>query len=106
MSGFRDFLGKAMESVAENIMTPEKLEEVLTSHITNILTNIKNGDVEGFSFENTRDFYVTILPSDKASGEGGLDFDFVLHGRDSKTNEIIPLKKLSKKRIARMCKQQ
>jgi hypothetical protein len=105
MSGFRDFLGKAMESVAENIMTPEKLEEVLTSHITNILTNIKNGDVEGFSFDNTRDFYVTILPSDKASGEG-LDFDFVLHGRDSKTNEIIPLKKLSKKRIARMCKQQ
>ena len=105
MSGFGDFISKAMESVAENIMTPEKLEEVLTSHITNILTNIKNGDVEGFSFENTRDFYVTILPSDKANGEG-LDFDFVLHGRDSKTNEIIPLKKLSKKRIARMCKQQ
>lgn len=105
MSGFRDFLGKAMESVAENIMTPEKLEEVLTSHITNILTNIKNGDVEGFSFENTRDFYVNILPSDKPNEEG-LDFDFVLYGRNKETNQMIPLKKLSKKRIARMCKQQ
>lgn len=105
MSGFGDFISKAMENVVENIMTPEKIEEVLTNNITNILTNIKNGDVEGFSFENTRDFYVTILPSDKPNEEG-LDFDFVLHGRDSKTNEIVPLKKLSKKRIARMCKQQ
>lgn len=105
MSGFGDFISKAMENVVENIMTPEKIEEVLTNNITNILTNIKNGDVEGFSFENTRDFYVTILPSDKPNEEG-LDFDFVLYGRDSKTNEIVPLKKLSKKRIARMCKQQ
>lgn len=78
------------------------IQAVLTNNITKILTFLKGEGHEGSPFENTKDFCVMIKPKDDENGE--IDFDFFLCRYSSEKGVSAPLRKLSKKHVADMCK--
>ena len=81
------------------------IQAILTNNITKILLYLKGQGHEGIPFENNKDFCVLIKPKDANSEDGGeIDFDLFLCRYSSDKGVSTPLRKLSKKHVADMCK--